>query len=159
MDANVARVGVATLDDVSSHGIPAPPPPSSAAVRRTMQGNRGTGTKPETALRSALHAAGLRFRKDYRLDLGRVKARPDIVFTKAKVAVFVDGCYWHSCPEHGTVPVRNPEYWTPKLARNVERDREQDAALRDAGWTVVRIWEHVPVAEAVEVVSRTVARE
>ncbi|MDQ6522357.1 very short patch repair endonuclease [Nocardioides sp. LHD-245] len=129
---------------------------TSAGTRTSMVGNRRADTKPEIALRSALHAAGYRFRKDYRLDLGDVKARPDLVFTRAKVAVFVDGCYWHSCPEHGTQPRSNADYWTPKLARNVERDREHDAALREAGWTVVRIWEHVPVAEAVEFVSRTV---
>jgi DNA mismatch endonuclease (patch repair protein) len=132
---------------------------STPATRASMLANRSTDTRPEKALRSALHAAGFRYRKNYRIDLHTVKPRPDIVFTRAKVAVFVDGCYWHSCPEHGTVPARNHEYWTPKLARNVERDREQDAALRDAGWTVVRIWEHVPVAEAVEVVSQTVAPE
>ncbi len=116
-----------------------------AAIRRT-------DTKPEKALRSALHAAGMRFRKDLRLDLGKVKPRPDIVFTRAKIAVFVDGCYWHSCPEHGTRPKANADYWTPKLARNVARDREQDAALAEDGWTVVRLWEHVPVPEAVRAV-------
>lgn len=122
-----------------------------------MLGNRRTDTKPEKALRSALHAAGFRFRKDYRLDLGVAKPRPDIVFTRAKVAVFVDGCYWHSCPEHGTKPARNADYWTPKLARNVERDREHDAALREAGWVVVRIWEHMSVSEAIEAVRKAVS--
>ena len=123
-----------------------------AAIRRA-------DTKPEKALRSALHAAGFRFRKDLRLDLGDTKPRPDIVFTRSKVAVFVDGCYWHSCPEHGSrQPGRNADYWTPKLARNVERDREHDRALRAAGWTVVRIWEHAQVSEAVEMVTATLAR-
>lgn len=130
---------------------------SSVGTRASMLGNRRTGTKPETALRSALHDAGLRFRKDYRLDLGDVKPRPDIVFTRARVAVFVDGCYWHCCPEHGTQPKSNADYWTPKLARNVDRDREHDRALTEAGWTVVRIWEHVPVADAVRTVRRAVA--
>lgn len=125
---------------------------TSAATRTSMLGNKRTGTKPEIALRSALHAAGLRFRKDLRIDLDGARPRPDIVFTRAKVAVFVDGCYWHSCPVHATTPTRNADYWTPKLARNVERDREQDAALRKAGWTVVRVWEHVPTAEAVQTV-------
>ena len=120
-----------------------------------MLGNKRTDSKPETALRSALHAAGLRFRKDYRIDLGSVRPRPDIVFTKAKVAVFVDGCFWHSCPEHGTMPTRNADYWIPKLARNVERDREQDSVLRHAGWKVVRIWEHVAPEDAVEAVLAT----
>lgn len=129
---------------------------TSAGTRRSMRGNKRIGTKPETALRSALHAAGLRFRKDYRLDFGTVKVRPDVVFTRARVAVFVDGCYWHSCPDHGTRPKANADYWGPKLARNVARDREQDAALHDAGWTVVRIWEHVAVGDAVEMVAAAV---
>ena len=122
---------------------------STPAVRATMRGNRRTDTKPEKALRSALHAAGYRFRKDYRLDLGDAKPRPDIVFTKAKVAVFVDGCYWHSCPDHGTTPSRNADYWTPKLARNAERDRQHNEALQEAGWAVVRVWEHESVEQAV----------
>lgn len=120
---------------------------------RNMQANRRTDTKPELALRSALHAAGLRFRKDLRLDLGSARVRPDIVFTRAKVAVFVDGCYWHCCPDHGTRPKTNADYWTPKLERNVERDREHDKALTEAGWKVVRVWEHVPVADAVETIA------
>lgn len=132
---------------------------SSAGTRTSMLGNRRTGTKPEKALRSALHAAGYRFRKDCRIDLGTVKPRPDIVFTRAKVAVFVDGCYWHSCPEHGTKPTRNADYWTPKLARNVERDRGHDAALLEAGWAVVRVWEHTPVPEAVATIVAAVSTE
>jgi DNA mismatch endonuclease, patch repair protein len=114
-----------------------------------MLGNKRVDTRPEKALRGALHAAGYRFRKDHRLDLGRVKARPDIAFTRVRLAVFVDGCYWHCCPEHGSQPMANADYWTPKLARNVERDREHDQALWQAGWTVVRLWEHVPLHEAV----------
>ena len=115
-----------------------------------MLGNRRRDTKPEVALRSALHATGLRFRKDYRLDLDGVRFRPDIVVTRAKVAVFVDGCFWHSCPAHGTRPSSNADYWLPKLERNVERDREQDAALAVHGWQSVRIWEHEPPREAAE---------
>lgn len=125
---------------------------SSPATRRTMLGNRRRDTKPEVALRSALHAAGLRFRKDYRLDVGGLRLRPDIVFTRAKVAVFVDGCFWHSCPAHGNQPSRNADYWIPKLARNVERDREQDATLAAHGWTSIRIWEHEnPIETAIRV--------
>ena len=115
-----------------------------------MLGNKRRDTKPEVALRSALHAAGLRFRKDYRLDLDGVRFRPDVVFTRAKVAVFVDGCFWHSCPTHGTRPTRNADYWLPKLERNVERDREQNAALAAHGWRSLRIWEHEPVAIAAQ---------
>jgi DNA mismatch endonuclease (patch repair protein) len=115
-----------------------------------MRANRRTDTKPELALRHALHRLGYRYRKDYRLDLdGGRRVRPDIAFTARKVAVFVDGCFWHACPEHGSKPRANEWYWGPKLIKNVERDRVNDAALILAGWTVVRLWEHVPVDEAV----------
>lgn len=80
---------------------------------------------------------------------GRV-ARPDIVFSKRKVAIFVDGCFWHCCPTHGSIPATNVEYWVPKLERNTKRDAATDAALLAAGWTVVRAWEHEPAEEVVE---------
>ncbi len=118
-----------------------------------MRANRRTDTKPELALRHALHRLGYRYRKDYRLDLGNGRrVRPDIAFTARKVAVFVDGCFWHACPEHGSKPRANEWYWGPKLIKNVERDRVNDAALILAGWTVVRLWEHVPIDEAVTTV-------
>lgn len=129
---------------------------SSPSARATMLGNRSRDTRPERALRSRLHTMGFRFRKDYRLDLFRLRVRPDVLFTRRQVAVFVDGCFWHSCPEHGNVPTRNAEYWVPKLARNVQRDRQQDRALNEAAWTVVRVWEHEPVDEAVERVASAV---
>jgi DNA mismatch endonuclease (patch repair protein) len=118
-----------------------------------MRANRRTDTKPELALRHALHRLGYRYRKDYRLDLdsGR-RVRPDIAFTARKVAVFVDGCFWHACPEHGSKPRANEWYWGPKLVKNVERDRINDAALILAGWSVIRLWEHVPLEEAVRTV-------
>jgi DNA mismatch endonuclease (patch repair protein) len=118
-----------------------------------MRANRRTDTKPELALRRALHRLGYRYRKDYRLDLdGGRRVRPDVVFTARKVAVFVDGCFWHACPEHGSKPRANDWYWGPKLVRNVERDRINDAALILAGWTVVRLWEHIPLDEAISAV-------
>lgn len=117
-----------------------------------MRGNRRADTKPEMALRSALHAMGYRYRKDFRLDLPLRRVRPDIAFTSRRVAVFVDGCFWHACPQHGSAPKSNEWYWSPKLAKNVERDRAADAALEQAGWTVVRLWEHVPLADAVALV-------
>jgi DNA mismatch endonuclease (patch repair protein) len=118
-----------------------------------MRANRRTDTKPELALRHALHRLGYRYRKDYRLDLdGGRRVRPDIAFTARKVAVFVDGCFWHACPEHGSKPKNNEWYWSPKLVRNVERDQLNDTSLKLAGWTVVRLWEHVPVDEAVATV-------
>lgn len=119
-----------------------------------MRANRRTDTKPEVALRSALHRLGYRYRKDLRLDLGLVKVRPDIVFTARKVAVFVDGCFWHVCPEHGRQPTTNEWYWSPKLRRNVERDRAVNAALSAAGWQVVRLWEHEDLDSAVAAVTK-----
>lgn len=114
-----------------------------------MQAIRRADTKPEVELRRTLHALGLRFRKDYRLDLAGGRVRPDIVFTRRRVAIFVDSCFWHVCPEHGRQPETNEWYWAPKLRRNVERDRANDQALADAGWTVVRVWQHEPMNDAV----------
>jgi DNA mismatch endonuclease, patch repair protein len=128
------------------------PFPTSPGVTANMKANRRTNTKPELALRTALHAMGYRYRKDHRLDLPLRRVRPDIAFTRRKVAVFVDGCFWHACPDHGSKPKSNEWYWSPKLAGNVERDRAADAALVQAGWTVVRLWEHVPLADAVALV-------
>ena len=125
------------------------PAPLDAGRSRNMQANRRRDTKPEVALRSALHARGHRFRKDLRLDLGATKVRPDIVFTRRRVAVFVDGCFWHVCPWHGRQPTTNEWYWSPKLQRNVDRDRRANEALTAAGWTVVRVWEHEAVRDAV----------
>jgi DNA mismatch endonuclease, patch repair protein len=123
-----------------------------------MRANRRTDTKPELALRRALHRQGYRFRKDYRLDLADGKrARPDIAFTARRVAVFVDGCFWHACPDHGSKPSANVWYWEPKLRRNVERDRAADAALAAAGWNVVRVWEHEPLEAAVTAVLAALA--
>ena len=114
-----------------------------------MRANRRVDTKPEVALRSELHRLGYRFRKDFRIDLDDIRVRPDIVFTRRMVAVFVDGCFWHVCPIHGRYPTANEWYWTPKLHRNIERDRAADQALTNAGWTVVRVWEHEPLNESV----------
>ncbi len=119
-----------------------------------MRANRRTDTKPEIALRHALHRQGYRYRKDYRLDLAPgSRVRPDIAFTARRVAVFVDGCFWHACPQHGTRPASNTWYWGPKLQRNVERDRAADAALAAAGWQVVRVWEHETLEDAVAAVT------
>lgn len=76
--------------------------------------------------------------------------RPDIVFTRARLAIFIDGCFWHACPEHGTAPARNVDYWGPKLRRNVERDSRVDRALAEAGWMVFRAWEHEEVESVVD---------
>ena len=135
------------------------PHPLNEGRSANMRANRRTDTKPEIALRRALHRHGYRFRKDYRLDLsGGVRVRPDIAFTARHVAVFVDGCFWHACPEHGTKPANNVWYWEPKLRRNVERDRAADAALAADGWDVVRIWEHEPLEAAVTAVLAALTR-
>jgi DNA mismatch endonuclease (patch repair protein) len=95
----------------------------SALRSRNMAAVKRSNTKPEIALRHALHAAGFRYRKDYPLRLGRKLVRPDIAFTRSRVAVFVDGCFWHSCPRHGEVPATNVGFWAAKLEANADRDR------------------------------------
>ena len=152
-----AEVAAAEVDDVgtvlAADGPRRYPHPASAARSANMKGNRRADTKPELALRRALHGQGYRYRKDYRLDLpGGIRVRPDIVFTARRVAVFVDGCFWHCCPEHGSQPAANTWYWEPKLRRNVERDRAADTALGQAGWTVVRLWEHDSLEGAIAAV-------
>jgi len=106
-----------------------------------MRSNKGKDTKPEIALRSAVHALGLRYRVSAR-PLKEVRRTADLVFTKARVAVFLDGCFWHGCPEHHTVAVTNATFWADKVASNRSRDRDTDQRLQDAGWVSVRIWEH-----------------
>jgi len=119
------------------------PNPTTVAASRIGKANRKRDTRPEVSLRSALHRRGLRFRKDLLLRCSNgVKVRPDIVFTASRVAVFVDGCFWHGCPDHGTVPRSNVDYWRPKFEANVARDRRADDALAQDGWLVIRVWEH-----------------
>jgi DNA mismatch endonuclease, patch repair protein len=125
-------------------------------ARRAMRGNRRVDTKPEKALRSALHRNGLRFRRDLRLDLGDVHVRPDVTFTRRRVAVFVDGCFWHGCPEHCRLPRANHDYWSAKIAGNIERDRLVDAALVAAGWSVIRVWAHDDPQQHVARIARVV---
>jgi DNA mismatch endonuclease (patch repair protein) len=108
-------------------------------------------------LRSALHALGLRFRKDHQVVTAERKVRPDIVFTRARICVFCDGCFWHSCPEHASMPQTNVEFWSEKLSRNIERDRQVDRALTAAGWTVIRVWEHEEVSVAAARISEVVS--
>jgi DNA mismatch endonuclease (patch repair protein) len=124
------------------------PLPTSRAATAAMRANPSRDTGPEVRVRSLLHAMGYRYRKDLRIDLPDCRVRTDIAFTRMKVAVFIDGCFWHSCPEHRSSPKANSGYWGPKLARNVERDRHVTRHLEDAGWTVIRIWEHVPAEQA-----------
>jgi DNA mismatch endonuclease (patch repair protein) len=122
-----------------------------------MRANRGADTGPEVALRAALHRQGFRFRKNARLDLapGR-RVRPDIVFPKLRLAIFVDGCYWHGCGLHRSIPASNRAFWQTKIDGTRERDRLQNDWLRLSGWTILRVWEHEPTAEATERVIKTV---
>ena len=116
---------------------------SSAATRASMLANRSSNTLPELALRRILHRRGCRYRVNYRPIVG-VRNSADIVFTKAKVAVFVDGCFWHGCPKHFVAPKTNTSYWEPKIAANRQRDNGFSRLLQDSGWTVIRAWEHEP---------------
>ena len=120
---------------------------SSAGVRASMQSNKGRDTKPEVALRSAVHALGLRYRVSVR-PMGELRRTADLVFPRARVAVFLDGCFWHGCPEHHTVAVTNAEFWAGKVASTKERDKDTDGRLEEAGWATVRVWEHEDPSEA-----------
>jgi len=122
-----------------------PPSPNVTAV---MKGNKGSDTKPEVRIRSCLHKAGYRFRKDFKINTANRSCRPDIVFTRQKLAIFIDGCFWHFCPDHGNIPRTNTNYWKDKLTRNMARDKLDTAALISDGWKVIRIWEHMPPDEA-----------
>jgi DNA mismatch endonuclease (patch repair protein) len=135
--------------------VPYPEPTSSAATK-IGKANRRRDTKPEVMLRSELHRQGFRFRKDFLLRVGHVRVRPDIVFPRRRIVVFVDGCFWHGCPLHASIPKVNRAYWEPKLAANINRDSRVDAALRNGGWTVVRAWEHDDVGDVAEWVSQLV---
>lgn len=128
-------------------------PPTSRHATLTMRANRGRDTGPELAIRSALHRAGWRFRVDHPVKVGGIRTRPDIVFTRRRVAVFVDGCFWHGCPEHMSWPKGNSEFWAQKIAANQDRDLRQTVALQRHGWTVIRVWEHVAVPDAVSIIA------
>ena len=134
-----------------------PPSQTIAGAQRSARSNRRTDTKPEVRLRSELHRRGLRFRKDYPLRLnGKVVARPDVVFTRRRVVVFIDGCFWRCCREHGSQPKSNTEYWGPKLKANRVRDAGQTRTLTDQGWTVLRFWEHEAVAAVADNIAQHV---
>jgi DNA mismatch endonuclease (patch repair protein) len=132
---------------------------SSVGVRRSMMANRRVDTRPERRLRSHVHRSGMRFRKDFRIRAEDVSVRVDMVFIKARVAVFVDGCFWHQCPEHATMPKRHVEFWRTKLLRNVERDRATDRALTNSGWTVIRCWEHEEPSDVLPRIASALRRE
>lgn len=127
--------------------------PQDVSKRMSRQGPRDT--HPEWALRRRLHQRGMRYRVDAPLP-GMKRRRADVLFTKSKVAVFVDGCFWHCCPEHGVAPKSNAEWWSTKLGRNVARDLETNEHLRSLGWVVLRFWEHEDMALAADRVETAV---
>lgn len=133
-----------------------PPPASSPAALKRMKSTGQRDTAPEMALRAVVHRMGLRYRVDHRPIPG-LRRKADLVFVSAKVAVFVDGCFWHCCPEHVTWPKLNAEYWRAKIEGNRRRDAETDRRLAEAGWVVVRVWEHEDPEEAALKVAAAVA--
>jgi DNA mismatch endonuclease, patch repair protein len=114
------------------------PVPLNDHVRKQMRTMPRRDTGVEVAVRRELHRLGLRFRVQVRA----LPGNPDVAFTRAKVAIFVDGCFWHRCPTHGTAPKNNGSWWAAKLDENVARDRRKDEQLREMGWLPVHIWEH-----------------
>lgn len=132
----------ATLDGVTESWA------SNAGVRASMRSNRRRDTAPELAVRRLVHAAGLRYRVDFApLPESSRRLKADMVFTRARIAVFVDGCFWHGCPQHYTVAKTNADFWAAKVTGNRDRDARVTALLTDAGWTVLRFWEHEDAAE------------
>ncbi|MGW0497011.1 very short patch repair endonuclease [Streptomyces sp. NPDC003007] len=130
---------------------------SSAARRRNMQAIRSRDTTPERLIRRLIHAQGLRYRVAAR-PLPGLRRTADMVFRPTKVAVFIDGCYWHGCPVHYVPPRTNPGYWSDKVARNVARDRDTDQCLEEADWKVLRFWEHEPSAECAARIAEEVTK-
>ena len=128
--------------------------PSSPEVSKRMSLVRNRDTAAELAIRHELHRRGLRYRVSY--PIPGLGTRPDIVFTRARVAVFVDGCFWHRCPEHATFPATNAKWWAEKLEMNVHRDRATNERLIGKGWVVVRIWEHEHPIDASQHIEETV---
>jgi DNA mismatch endonuclease (patch repair protein) len=120
-----------------------------------MKSNRGKDTKLELRVRRGLHARGLRYRLQRKVP-GANRRTIDIAFPRQKVAVFIDGCFWHGCPVHHTVSKTNPEFWSAKVARNRARDRETDGLLAEAGWIVARFWEHQSTEEIVDTITSLV---
>jgi DNA mismatch endonuclease, patch repair protein len=129
--------------------------PVSAATTKRMTATRGRDNPREMELRSALHRRGLRFRL-HRALLTDSRRTVDIVFPRARTAVFLDGCFWHGCPTHRSWPKNNADWWREKIEGNIARDRDTDRRLREQGWRVLRIWEHEPIPTAADRIERIV---
>lgn len=128
---------------------------SSPTVRSVMRGNRSRDTRPELALRSAVHRLGLRYRVGVR-PIPDLRRTADLVFSGPKIAVFLDGCYWHGCPDHYRPSTLNSAFWAGKIETNRQRDAETDRLLTSAGWTVIRVWEHESPTEAASRIAEAV---
>jgi DNA mismatch endonuclease, patch repair protein len=135
-------------------GAASRPSASSAEALRRMTNQRRRDTKPEMAIRSLVHARGMRYRVD--ATLPGLRRRADLLFTASRVAVFVDGCFWHGCLEHGAKPKKNADWWAAKIAANNERDRDTDQRLIADGWIVLRFWEHEAPESAAALIAETV---
>ena len=149
---SIATIGFGSRPVRLRSGVPRPPA-STPAVARFMSRLPSSGTAPEMALRRELHGRGLRFR----VNVPGLPGRPDVALTRARVAVFVDGCFWHGCPDHFVLPRTNPAYWEEKIAGNTRRDRDTDTRLQEAGWLVLRFWEHQDPASCAETVGAAVS--
>lgn len=129
---------------------------SSPAARRTMQKNRGRDTHPERKIRSELHRRGLRYRVNQKVP-GMPRRTMDVSWPALRIAVFVDGCFWHGCPSHGTAPKAHADFWAKKIQGNRLRDSETTAHLANLGWLVLRFWEHDDPVHVADVIASSVA--
>lgn len=133
------------------------PPPANAGVSARMRRQRTSDTQVELAVRKALFSSGVRYRKHYPVP-GRPRRSIDIAFPGKRIAVFVDGCFWHGCALHKTIPRSNDGWWAAKLEQNKQRDAETTDLLTEQGWRVLRFWEHDPVEEVVRAVRNALAQ-
>lgn len=140
--------------DVPTFGVRPHPGASSTAVSSRMSALGVRDTTPELQVRRAMHRMGMRYRVCYPIP-GRPRRSIDIAFTRWRVAVYVDGCFWHGCPAHGTLPTANAQWWAEKLVANTDRDRDSDMWLAANGWRVVRVWEHESVLDVIAKVVET----
>ena len=154
--ATPGRGGPVSATATQEPAVPAGSWASSVATRKSMQGNTRRATAAELRVRRLLHARGLRYRVDLALPFDR-RRRADITFTRARVVVFIDGCFWHGCPQHYVAPKSHAEYWSPKIAANRARDAQTTAQLQADRWTVLRFWEHEDPEEVAQQVADAVA--
>lgn len=131
--------------------------PLDDAIRQRFQRQGRRDTDAELRLRRAAHAAGLRYLVDARVPVPGCRSRADMLFRGPQIAVFVDGCFWHRCPIHGTLPVHNRDWWRVKLDGNVARDQRVDRLLSEHGWLALRFWEHEPTDQALALLRAAIA--